>query len=414
MYRCDDPLLRHDKLVVTMKVSTDAEKRIGISIAAPSLRGDKRLYHSIRELYTLLVPQGIRFISTDEPRRYLTTRLGFESLESTLNSGSVSFLSMRSDAGSSAQLSHRGWTAQDEYTQIDIEFSINGSGYLIDEIIRATRMLCTRIEAISGFVTVLQQGEAPWRTFSENDRHVPMFMHLWEVNHYLRGVYWCNYISDNVAKHIGGRSILLQSNAFLKVSLSNGVWLQLSNSPPPEPQNIYSLERLLHPLLDLSDYSGRSASAREAFHKELYSFRVVPINVALNTVFGDAATVPLTLLNTYDQEAYQLGIGSEDVVVNLHLQREPSEGSRALIAQVVDNWQKINSQGSPEDLGDVGVHVPRMGLVRSVLFNRLETHIRFDHGTFDPVDAITSLRALLASNPDCNVSRVTLGIEEVG
>ena len=317
------------------------------------------------------------------------------------------YINIITNTGNTARFFEQGWQAGNKLINISITVTNLSTTSQISALISFTQEWSDRLRASSSMITLLEDGEEPWLTRRESIDRVPSFANLQESLQYLRGVYWCNYVSNRVMNSINKKIDFSSPEIFLVNPLRNGIWLQLSPIPPPSLSQSQHGEALLRPLLDHS-VRKRQRDTTERGHVDVDEQKLVLLlkEEKISTSMEATTFPPVRFLDSFDVSRYAFDAADKPVAVNLYFDEQLSNEQKILFQSFIVLWGEF--------LREMFMPTRRLGVVTPLSLNGNSIRFSFDLGTFQLVDAIANLQQTLSNNTIVNVLEIVVGIEEVG
>jgi hypothetical protein len=224
----------------------------------PSLAGEGPLHVALLDdLLSLLRAYRIRSVHTSEPRYYRPGPKGRVRLTEALLAGRAEslYLSAALPAGAAgsagASIRLRFEDRPDFAVDVGARILAGGGGAQVPALARDVAEFVVRwfapLRAAAAFVSDRLNAD-PGRTEHELEGLRPSLMRWSALIRYARGAFWGTGLGPELCAHLGGREqVLREAPVAIKRALGEGVWLQVSEAPPAEPQALDRLTEYLAP-----------------------------------------------------------------------------------------------------------------------------------------------------------------------
>jgi hypothetical protein len=407
--------------------------------ASPELRAKPSLVQDLLDdMLDLLRPYGVRSVYSGEPRTY---RLGPKGR--TLLTEAIA--ARRPDALIMSQGSRSPWNVDVDEVMASIFLTTPahphiGSRFEVYVSPRdpaAWSRVCTvvsefvirwfaRLEGAAAFVSVQGRndhwhilGDAPGLTRHEASPGRGMILTWPAMQRYLRGAFWGTGLGASHCERLGGRDqVLATAPAPIARSVGNGVWLQLSETPPAPPDALTALSEFLKPLLDFTQAdilrdrtdaeaaiagTGQTATATSGPPRPDEATRAAAREKLLIARREKGLEREGSRVAVRVRGLRQLEI---DSALNIKLADAPTLLQQAIVEEVVEGWYE---EGTDHGFGDGHLHY-----LNGPSLDGAVLRWSIDFGSSDALAAVRALAQRLANLPEVSVTQLALGAEELG
>jgi hypothetical protein len=401
----------------------------------------------LSDLLALLRSYPIGSIYTSEPRYYRPTARGRALLAEALAARRVDQIILATPAHPPSEGAHDDasasllpWAAhRHPDTAVQVHLGIRPAQR---EALRTTAVEVTDFvtkwfvlfRAAAAFVSVSGYhgdrliDDSPMVTGFEREPNRAIVWGWAEVCRYARGAFWGMGLGPDLCARLGGAErVLRQAPVAITRPLGKGVWLQTSEAPPAEPDDLERLAEFLVPLLDwsVSDLQALRATAQAEWRARTPLAATLEA-ASLQRSGNDAAMTPHPHMAQAAERA-PTATGSAhggprtvpirglreaevDAAVNIHLAAPPTPEQLATLLSLLGAWYAEGFDGAwPSGFGVGGFH----SMSDPVCDDRI-VRFQMDFGSADGGRALRVLARRLAALSSPEVRRIVLGTESVG
>jgi hypothetical protein len=366
----------------------------------------------VQDLLQMLDSYRISRIGTGEPREYRLTRSAFQELTTAVGDRRVNSIHLTSDtpeppegkdpadldlsdlqgqSGASATI----WLpSAGEFADSAVQVEVTTHAATVEaqlsdaqRFAAFVRRWAEPLRVAAAFASANPHDTAS-RTHYEATHRLPAHLTCSAAQHYARGVFWCNLLSTALCDRLGGRArVLAEAPASIKEPVGDGIWLQLSETPPAEPLADEQMAAFLAPILSRPRLNVRPPGPPPRRPAR----RDVPSPPA------GSLSVPITVLDP----------SGEDIALNVYLEAPLAAAAREAVAKTVDIWFMAGFDGASGDSGFRSLSPPSVDERGAVM--------RWDVDLVSPrwQRSVLDLAQWLGAIPDVTVKRLVVGTEIV-
>lgn len=219
--------------------------------------------------------------------------------------------------------------------------------------------------------------------------------HWLNVTRFVQDIFWSNCFGPDLCMRLGGQDkILRDAPVAIAEALGEGVWLQLTEMPPPDRAARDRFAAYIAPLLDWTD--------QEVIHQLPTRENAQPARSVPEARRSSAVNVaPIPALRWTDE------IGDREAAINIHTSTQMTKEQQEQIIGVLEAW----ADGSLNEN-----NIPWIGM-STLSSNVLVIRGELEFGSYDTdrIDqALEDLRVRLAALPGTRVREIVLGLETIG